>query len=80
MVDEIGAKQVGIQLYLFADFFFYASEADPNALGLYMAQSLNKYNILYAHYVEPKQVFFSNEEYIQGIVFRCRRLRANRCD
>ena len=54
VVDKIGAERVGIQLYPFAD-FFYASDVDPEALGLYMFESLNKYNILYAHYVEPKQ-------------------------
>ena len=54
VVDEIGAEWVEIHLYPFADFFFYTTDADPELLGLYMSESLNKYNILYAHYVEPK--------------------------
>ncbi|KAJ4951454.1 hypothetical protein NE237_028286 [Protea cynaroides] len=31
-----------------------AGDSDPEALGLYMAQSLKKYDILYCHMVEPR--------------------------
>ncbi|KAK1403692.1 12-oxophytodienoate reductase 2 [Heracleum sosnowskyi] len=50
---EIGADRVGIRLSPFAD---YRESGDSNseALGLYMAESLNKYDILYLHMVEPR--------------------------
>ncbi|GLJ17144.1 hypothetical protein SUGI_0296660 [Cryptomeria japonica] len=50
MVDEIGAEHVGIRLSPFYD----PQDSNPEALGLYMAEALNKYNILYAHFVEPR--------------------------
>ncbi|KAL5776285.1 hypothetical protein ACOSP7_009211 [Xanthoceras sorbifolium] len=31
-----------------------SGDSNPEALGLYMAESLNKYSILYRHMVEPK--------------------------
>lgn len=55
VVNEIGAERVGIRLSPFAQ-FLESSDSDPEALGLYMAEALNKYNILYAHYVEPRLV------------------------
>ncbi|KAK2371851.1 putative 12-oxophytodienoate reductase [Trifolium repens] len=53
VVNEIGADKVGIRLSPFAE---YAESADsnPNALGLYMVNALNNYNILYCHMVEPR--------------------------
>ncbi|KAK2425694.1 12-oxophytodienoate reductase 1 [Trifolium repens] len=53
VVNEIGADKVGIRLSPFAE---YAESADsnPKALGLYMVNALNKYNILYCHMVEPR--------------------------
>lgn len=55
VVNEIGAEKVGIRLSPFAD---YAESADsnPEALGLYMVESLNKYGILYCHVVEPRMM------------------------
>ncbi|GLJ17139.1 hypothetical protein SUGI_0296570 [Cryptomeria japonica] len=50
VVDEIGAEHVGIRLSPFYD----PQDSNPEALGLYMAEALNKYNILYAHFVEPR--------------------------
>jgi len=55
VVDEIGAERVGIRLSPFTH-FSESSDSDPEALGLYLAEALNKYNILYAHYVEPRLV------------------------
>lgn len=31
-----------------------SGDSNPEALGLYMAEALNKYNILYCHMVEPR--------------------------
>ncbi|XP_044510286.1 12-oxophytodienoate reductase 2-like [Mangifera indica] len=53
VVNEIGAERVGIRLSPFAD-FMEAGDSNPKALGLYMAESLNKYDILYCHMVEPR--------------------------
>ena len=50
--QEIGAKRVGIRLSPFTT-LQDAISSNPAELALYMAGSLNKYNILYAHYVEP---------------------------
>ncbi|GLJ17138.1 hypothetical protein SUGI_0296560 [Cryptomeria japonica] len=55
VVDEIGAEHVGIRLSPFSA-HSEAYDSNPEALGLYMAEALNKYNILYAHFVEPRIV------------------------
>jgi 12-oxophytodienoic acid reductase len=46
IVNEIGAEKVGIRLSPFAD-HMESVDSNPEALGLYMVQSLNKYGILY---------------------------------
>ncbi|KAL5697339.1 12-oxophytodienoate reductase [Ranunculus cassubicifolius] len=51
--NEIGADRVGLRLSPFSD-FFEAGDSNPDALGLYMAESLNKYGILYCHVLEPR--------------------------
>ncbi|KAK9989708.1 hypothetical protein SO802_029947 [Lithocarpus litseifolius] len=53
VVKEIGADKVGIRLSPFAD-YMESGDSNPEALGLYMAESLNKYEILYCHMVEPR--------------------------
>ncbi|KAL5778764.1 hypothetical protein ACOSQ2_009501 [Xanthoceras sorbifolium] len=53
IANEIGAHRVRIRLYLFAN-YMESGDSDPEALGLYMAESLNKYDILYCHIVEPR--------------------------
>lgn len=53
VANEIGADKVGIRLSPFAD-YMESEDSNPNALGLYMAESLNKYGILYCHMVEPR--------------------------
>ncbi|CAI0556649.1 unnamed protein product [Linum tenue] len=50
---EIGADRVGIRLSPFAD-HGECGDSNPEALGLHMVQSLNKYGILYCHMVEPR--------------------------
>ncbi|GAB4839507.1 12-oxophytodienoate reductase 1, variant 2 [Ancistrocladus abbreviatus] len=55
VVDEIGADKVGIRLSPFAN-YAEAGDSNPNALGLYMAQSLSKYGILYCHMIEPRMI------------------------
>ncbi|KAJ9129324.1 hypothetical protein P3X46_033877 [Hevea brasiliensis] len=53
VANEIGADKVGIRLSPFAN-YMESGDSNPNALGLYMAKSLNKYGILYCHMVEPR--------------------------
>lgn len=52
-VSEIGADRVGIRLSPFSD-YMECYDSDPEALGLHIVQSLNKYNILFSHVVEPR--------------------------
>ncbi|KAI9075525.1 hypothetical protein K1719_036676 [Acacia pycnantha] len=51
--DEIGAERLGIRLSPFAD-NAECWDSNPKELALYMVNSLNKYNILYCHMVEPR--------------------------
>ncbi|XP_027149643.1 putative 12-oxophytodienoate reductase 11 [Coffea eugenioides] len=53
--DAIGADRVGIRLSPFAN-YNGASDSNPKALGLHMAEALNKYGILYLHMVEPRMI------------------------
>ncbi|PON33912.1 NADH:flavin oxidoreductase/NADH oxidase, N-terminal, partial [Parasponia andersonii] len=53
VVDEIGADKVGIKLCPFAN-FLESGDSKPEALGLCLVESLNKYSILYCHGVEPR--------------------------
>ncbi|KAH9330185.1 hypothetical protein KI387_002293, partial [Taxus chinensis] len=55
VVDEIGADHVGIRLSPFSA-HYEAYDSNPEALGVYMVEALNKYNVLYAHLVEPRIV------------------------
>uniref|UniRef100_A0A5B7A6J2 Putative 12-oxophytodienoate reductase 11 n=1 Tax=Davidia involucrata TaxID=16924 RepID=A0A5B7A6J2_DAVIN len=51
--NEIGADRVGIRLSPFED-YMESGDSNPKALGLYMAESLNKYGVLYCHMFEPR--------------------------
>lgn len=53
VVNEIGADRVGIRLSPYAE-YMEAADSNPEALGLYMAESLNQYRIAYCHMVEPR--------------------------
>ncbi|KAJ8752145.1 hypothetical protein K2173_001820 [Erythroxylum novogranatense] len=56
VADEIGSDRVGIRFSPFAD-SMDCGDSNPRALGLYLAESLNKYGILYCHMVEPVGIF-----------------------
>ncbi|XP_028548930.1 putative 12-oxophytodienoate reductase 8, partial [Dendrobium catenatum] len=56
LVDEIGAGRVGIRLSPFSD-LMECEDSNPDALGVHMVQSLNKYNLLYCHITEPRMTF-----------------------
>ncbi|KAG8378505.1 hypothetical protein BUALT_Bualt08G0144100 [Buddleja alternifolia] len=51
--NEIGADRVGIRFSPFST-YMEAGDSDPNSLGIYMAQALNEYGILYCQMVEPR--------------------------
>lgn len=53
VANAIGADRVGIRLSPFAS-YMESGDSNPTALGLYMAESLNKYGICYCHMVEPR--------------------------
>lgn len=55
VVDEIGANKVGMRISPFGD-FMETGDSKPEALGLFMAESLNKYEILYLHMIEMMKV------------------------
>ncbi|ERN20060.1 hypothetical protein AMTR_s00071p00196220 [Amborella trichopoda] len=55
VVKEIGADRVGIRVSPFAS-YGDAGDSNPEALGLYLAEALNKHNILYGHFVEPRMI------------------------
>ncbi|KAL2477589.1 12-oxophytodienoate reductase 1 [Forsythia ovata] len=55
VTNEIGANRVGIRLAPYTD-FMECSDSNPDALGLYMANALSKYNILYLHVIEPRVI------------------------
>lgn len=55
VAGEIGPNRVGIRLSPYTD-FNEAVDSDPATLGLYMANALNKLEILYLHVIEPRIV------------------------
>uniref|UniRef100_A0A5B6YYE7 NADH:flavin oxidoreductase/NADH oxidase N-terminal domain-containing protein n=1 Tax=Davidia involucrata TaxID=16924 RepID=A0A5B6YYE7_DAVIN len=55
VAEEIGADKVGVRLSPFAD-YNDCRDSNPEALGLYMAESLNKCGILYCHVIEPRMI------------------------
>ncbi|KAJ4733180.1 12-oxophytodienoate reductase-like protein [Rhynchospora pubera] len=52
---EIGPERVGIRLSPFAN-YQESGDSNPEELGLYMANALNKYGIAYCHMVEPRMI------------------------
>lgn len=55
VVDEVGADKVGMRLSPYAN-YMEAVDSNPEELGLYMANALNKFGILYLHVIEPRMV------------------------
>ncbi|KAK4385615.1 12-oxophytodienoate reductase 1 [Sesamum angolense] len=55
VAQEIGPQRVGIRLSPYAD-YNECGDSNPDTLGLYMAEALNKYNILYCHVIEPRMI------------------------
>jgi 12-oxophytodienoic acid reductase len=55
IADEIGVDKVGVRLSPFAD-YNDCEDSNPQVLGIYMAESLNRLGILYCHMIEPRMV------------------------
>uniref|UniRef100_A0A803MS57 NADH:flavin oxidoreductase/NADH oxidase N-terminal domain-containing protein n=1 Tax=Chenopodium quinoa TaxID=63459 RepID=A0A803MS57_CHEQI len=55
VVKEIGANRVGFRISPFAN-YMESGDSNPEALGIYMAESLSKSGILYCHAVEPRMI------------------------
>lgn len=53
VINEIGADKVGMRLSPFSN-YSEAGDSNPRALGLYMAESLSKFGLLYCHMIEPR--------------------------
>ncbi|RZC46874.1 hypothetical protein C5167_039836 [Papaver somniferum] len=53
IVEEVGADKVGVRLSPFDD-YMETSDSNPQALGVFMAESLNKFGISYLHVIEPR--------------------------
>uniref|UniRef100_A0A0E0L9B5 NADH:flavin oxidoreductase/NADH oxidase N-terminal domain-containing protein n=1 Tax=Oryza punctata TaxID=4537 RepID=A0A0E0L9B5_ORYPU len=65
VVGEIGAHRVGIRLSPFLD-FMDCVDSNPEALGLYMVEQLNKHEgFLYCHMVEPRMAVVDGRRQIQ---------------
>ncbi|CAI9115096.1 OLC1v1015930C1 [Oldenlandia corymbosa var. corymbosa] len=63
--NAIGPQRVGFRLSPWTD-YFDASDSNPAALGLYMAEALNKYRVLYLHVVEPRVTINVDEQNSSG--------------
>ncbi|KAL8061273.1 hypothetical protein ABFS82_02G076500 [Erythranthe guttata] len=53
VTKEIGSNRVGIRLSPYSD-FMESIDSDPDALGLYLANELNKFDLVYLHVIEPR--------------------------
>ncbi|KAJ6877791.1 12-oxophytodienoate reductase 2-like isoform X1 [Populus alba x Populus x berolinensis] len=53
IANEIGSDKLGIRLSPHVN-YMESGDSDPEALGLHMVKSLNKYGIAYCHMVEPR--------------------------
>ncbi|KAL2477587.1 12-oxophytodienoate reductase 1 [Forsythia ovata] len=55
VVNEIGADRVGMRLSPFNG-FMESVDSNPEALGIYMANALNKFNMVYLHMIEQRRM------------------------
>ncbi|XP_078172861.1 putative 12-oxophytodienoate reductase 11 isoform X2 [Carex rostrata] len=58
---EIGPERVGIRLSPFANYQQYSGDSNPEALGLYLVNALNKFGIMYCHMIEPRMIQFGEK-------------------
>lgn len=55
VVDEIGADKTSLRISPFTD-FMETTDSDPVALAVYIANAINKYNLIYFHIIEPRMI------------------------
>ncbi|KAJ0078006.1 hypothetical protein Patl1_36736 [Pistacia atlantica] len=68
VVNEVGADKVGIRLSPYEQ-CMEVVESYPEALGLYMANALNKFGIAYLHIIEPRRIKTEDEyEILQSLL------------
>ncbi|KAJ0079763.1 hypothetical protein Patl1_23875 [Pistacia atlantica] len=68
VVNEIGADKVGIRLSPY-EHYMEAVDSNPEALGLYMANALNKFGIAYLHIIEQRRIKTEDEyEILQRVL------------
>lgn len=60
MAAEIGPGRVGVRLSPFST-LMDCGDSDPDALGLHMVRSLDRYGLLYCHVTEPRMAFNGGE-------------------
>ncbi|CAN7036002.1 unnamed protein product [Brassica rapa subsp. trilocularis] len=53
VTNEIGSDRVGVRLSPFAN-YMQSGDTEPQKLGVYVAKSLNRFETLYCHVVEPR--------------------------
>jgi len=61
--EEIGSDRVGVRLSPYTN-VVDASDEDPTGLSVYLAETLNKFDLLYVHGVEPR---FHPEKEVQSV-------------
>ncbi|KAK6136034.1 hypothetical protein DH2020_030244 [Rehmannia glutinosa] len=68
IAQEIGPHRVGIRISPYAD-YNECGDSSPDSLGLYLAEALNQYNILYCHVIEPRMITqFEKQETRRGLL------------
>ncbi|CAM8939980.1 unnamed protein product [Rhodiola kirilowii] len=73
VANEIGSDKVGVRLSPFAN-YNDCSDSDPQALGVYIANALNKYRILYCHVIEPRMINqFDRSDEVKTSLLRMRK-------
>ncbi|KAM0947236.1 putative 12-oxophytodienoate reductase [Dioscorea sansibarensis] len=72
VVNEIGPDRVSIKLSPFAH-FLETQDSNPEGLGLYMVQALNKFGILYCHMVEPRMAIIDGRQQISHRLLNMRK-------
>lgn len=55
VAEEVGSQRMGIRLSPYGT-HYGAMDSNPEELAVYMANALNKHNILYAHFIEPRVI------------------------
>ena len=69
VADEIGADRVGFRFSPYTE-YTDSKVSDQVELGVYLAEALNKHNILYCHFVESRNSFMEHDKQVTIEPFR----------